>query len=287
MFGETPSAVSHLTFGHSSVSYDVTLEDRSLIVRMNADPKVFAKTSANLAALRTLGLPVSEIVASDLTKTRHPFAYMVVNKIPGRDLRDELGAVTPAQKERLAGQIVGFQRRVATLPPGRSFGYASIGETARFPHWQDLVMSEIHKDLPGDLEPPLDRLRNRVFGLASTFAPYLAQVTPTCFLDDLTTKNLIVRDGELQGLIDFDVVCYGDPLWTLGLTAAAIVADLSAEHLDYVDALCRAYGLDETGRRVARWYAALFALTFWPSASPEQKDRLRHALDGWLEPIEH
>lgn len=287
VLGETPLAVNHLTFGHSSVSYDVTLANRSLIVRTNADPEVFAKTSANLAALRALGLPVSDVVRSDLTKMRHPFAYMVLEKIPGRDLRDELGAMTSAQKERLAEQIVGFQLRVAGLPEGTGFGYAAVGGAAPFTGWQDLVIAETRRNLPDALEPPLDRLKNRVFGLVDAFAPYLAKVTPTCFLDDLTTKNVIVQGGELRGLIDFDVVCYGDPLWTLGLTATAVVADLSAAHLDYVDALCRAYGLDETGRRVVDWYAALFALTFWPRASSTQRNRLLHALETWLEPLEH
>lgn len=281
-----PLAVGHLTFGHNSVSFEVTLKDRLLIVRTNADPDVFARTAANLAALRELGLPVSEVVTSDLTRSHHPFAYMILNKIPGHDLRDELGTMTPMQKEQLAGQVVDFQRRVATLPPGRGFGYAPIGEAARFSSWPELVVSEVRKGLPATLEPPLKALTDRVFSLTNAFVPYLEKVPPTCFLDDLTTKNVIIRGGELQGLIDFDLVCYGDPLWTLGLTATAIVADLSAEHLDYVGALCRAYGLDETAEKVVNLYAALFALTFWPRASGTQEDRLRHALDGWLEPLE-
>lgn len=290
VLGETPVAVTRMTFGHRSVSYDVTLASRSLVVRTNADPNVFAKTSANLAALRKLGLPVSEVVASDLTQRFYPSAYMILAKIPGRDLRFELGAMTPAQKERLAGQIVGFQRRVATLPEGGGFGYAPIGEAARFPSWPELVVSEIRKNLPDDLEPPLARLQNRAFGLTDAFTPHLEGVSPTCFLDDLTTKNIIVQGGELQGLIDFDVVCYGDPLWTLGLTAAAIVFDLGPEHLDYVDALCNAYALDEPKRTVMTWYAALFALTFLARASRAegaQTSRTIDALNRWLETLEH
>lgn len=287
MLGETPSAVIRMMFGHRSISYDVTLANRSLVVRTNADPNVFAGTSANLAALRKLGLPVSKLIASDLTKAVYPAAYMILEKIPGRDLRFELDTMTPAQKRRLAEQIVGFQRKVASLPKKKGFGYAAIGETARFSTWLELIVSEIRKDLPDDLEPPLERLHNRVFGLTDAFTPYLEKVSPTCFLDDLTTKNVIVQNGELRGLIDFDVVCYGDPLWTLGLTASAIVFDLGPEHLDYVDALCDAYELDEAARAVVTWYAALFALTFWASGSQEQRKRLLHALESWLEALEH
>lgn len=221
VLGETPSAVTRLTFGHSSVSFEVALAGRELVVKTNTNAAIFAKTSDNLAALRQLGLPVSTLVASDLTKTRYPAAYLILEKIPGRDLRYELGTMSAAQKGRLAEQIVGYQRSVATLPMGRGFGYAAIGEAARFPTWLELVVSEIRKDLTDDLEPPLARVCSRVFGLTGAFAPHLERVSPTCFLDDLTIKNVIVRRGDLQGLIDFDGVCYGDPLWTLGLTAAA------------------------------------------------------------------
>jgi aminoglycoside phosphotransferase (APT) family kinase protein len=47
---------------------------------------------------------------------------------------------------------------------------------------------------------------------------YFSSVQPTYFLDDLTSKNVIVQDGELRGLVDFDVVCYDDPLYWLALT---------------------------------------------------------------------
>ena len=91
VLGETPSTVTRMTFGHSSVSYDVVLAERSLIVRTNTDPSVFAKTSANLITLRKLGLPVPKVLTSDLTQASCPSAYMILEKIPGRDLRDELG----------------------------------------------------------------------------------------------------------------------------------------------------------------------------------------------------
>ncbi len=287
VLGETPSAVKLLTFGHNSVSFDVTLSERALILRTNKNPSVFARTAHNLSVLRHLGLPVPHIVASDLSQAHYPMAYMMLGKIPGRDLRFELGTMTGAQKESLAEKIVGFQRRVATLPPGRGFGYAPIGERAAFSSWQDLITSEIRRDLPADPDPPLAGWLERVFGLMDRFAPYLGRVSPTPFLDDLTTKNVVVERGELRGLIDFDVICYGDPLWTLGLTATAIVADVGAEHLDYVDALCHAYGLDEASRKVVDLYAALFALTFWVRASSAETARLSRALEGWLGPLEH
>ena len=286
-FGETPLAVTPLTFGHSSVSFEVTLPNRTLIVRTNINPAVFSGTAHNLTVLRELGLPVSELVTQDLTQTHYPAAYMVLDKFSGRDLRDELHTMTLMQKKRLAEQIVGYQRTAATLPLGTGFGYASVGEVAPFATWQALVLAETRKALPLKLEPPSAEYQDRIFALTDVFTPYLEQIAPTCFLDDLTIKNVIVQNGTLSGLIDFDVVCYGDPLWTLGLTAAAIVSDVGPEHLDYVEELCRAYGLDETKRAVVSWYAALFSLTFLAKSNHAETSRLLSALEGWLELLEH
>ncbi len=211
VLGTEPLGATHLPFGHSSVSYDVALPGRSVIVRTNARPEVFAKTGHNLAILAGLGLPVPRLLAADLTKSRYHAAYLILDKIPGRDLRYELAGMTAAQMTRLAGRIVAFQRRVATLPPGAGFGWAPIGGRGPFPSWEGLIRSELRgradrpeEDVVADLTARLERALPR-------FAPHFAGVRPGCFLDDVTIKNVIVQAGELQGLVDFDCVCYGTP----------------------------------------------------------------------------
>ena len=52
---------------------------------------------------------------------------------------------------------------------------------------------------------------------------------PICFLDDLTIKNVIVAEGKLQGIVDFDWVCYGDPLYMIALTQTAVVSDIGEQ----------------------------------------------------------
>jgi aminoglycoside phosphotransferase (APT) family kinase protein len=286
LFGEVPTGMRRMTFGHNSVTYEVTLPAHTVILRTNTDANVFRKTEHNLSVLRELGLPVPEVIARDLSLTGYPFAYLLLEKIPGRDLRFELADMTHTQQETLARQIVGYQERVASLPEGQGFGYAPIGEKAPFASWTELVIAETRRNLPENPTPEQTDLQERVFALLEPFAPYLEGIKPTCFLDDLTIKNVLVERGELQGLIDFDVVCYGDPLWTLGLTGAAIVSDISLDKLSYLDALCRAYPLDEGGRQVVRLYAALFALTFFAHAEPEQEARLLGALKIWMGQLE-
>src|SRR5215217_5597572 len=86
LFGQDPLRVERLGYGHCNVVYDVTMPDQTgLIVRTNRrDPSVMLGTERNIETLRGLGLPVPTILASDPTLARHPAAYMVLARIPGR-----------------------------------------------------------------------------------------------------------------------------------------------------------------------------------------------------------
>ena len=53
---------------------------------------------------------------------------------------------------------------------------------------------------------------------------YLSKVSPTAFLDDTTTKNVIVSEkGELSGICDLDEMCFGDTLHSLAITKMSLL----------------------------------------------------------------
>jgi len=262
ILGVKPLTATHMAFGHNSTIYDVALPNRNIIVRMNIDTNVFAKTEHNLTILAHLNLPVPRVLATDLTKKHYPFAYMLLEKISGRDLRYELDTMTSTQMTRVAEQIVFFQHQVATLPIGKGFGYVPIGEQGPFSSWLDLVQFEMNRAVNVTYIPVLAEWKVRLDHLLGKYKSYLEQVRPMCFLDDVTTKNVIVLDGELQGLIDFDCVCYGDPLWTIGLTKTAVVSDVGTKSLFYIEELCRIGQLTIEQRRIVDLYAAIHALDF-------------------------
>ena len=90
-FGGTIDSIEQMTFGHGSVTYRVALGDTSVIVRTNAKPSVFTGTAVNIEILRGLGMPVPVVLDADLTCERVPFAYVITDTFPGRDLRYEAG----------------------------------------------------------------------------------------------------------------------------------------------------------------------------------------------------
>jgi len=288
--GATPLHATRMTFGHSSITFDVTLPDRHIIVRTNTRSTVFAHTTRNLTTLAALGLPVPTILAADLTQSHYPFAYLILPKIPGRDLRYELPTMSPQQMTRVAEQIVAYQRLVATLPPGKAFGWAPLGEPGQYASWWDLLQAELASRKQNPPTSPYTELVARLSQAIDRCAPYLHAVPPICFLDDVTTKNVIIENGELQGLIDFDVVCYGDPLFQIGLTATAVIADIGPSAFYYVEELCRLWPLTNEQQRAVWLYAANFGLEFiqrfQAGESLEWTGRMAEAIHNWLVAVE-
>lgn len=290
VLGVEPVAVEHMTYGHNSVTYDVQLPERHVMMRMHQSASVFAHTEHNIATLAQLGLPVPHIISSDLTMTHVPFAYMMLEKIPGRDLRYELTTMTHAQMTALAQQIVAFQHKVMALPIGRGYGFVEIGGQGPFSSWLALVKDAIEKPYEvlrcgpmGDRIPDLNKKLRQ-------FAAYLEQVPPTCFLDDLTTKNVLIQHGELQGCIDFDCVCYGDPLFNLSLTQTGVVSDVGEPGLFYIEELCRLWQLTAQQRQIVNFYSAIHALDFLQFQFEDESEehglwmeRMLHAIYEWLD----
>lgn len=290
VLGVQPLSATHQTFGHSSTTYDVTLPDYNFMLRANTDSRVFATTKRNLAVLAELGLPVPKVLASDLTQTCYPLAYMILDKIPGRDLRYELEAMTPAQMTRLAEQIVGFQRRVMSLPQGNGYGYVGIGEAGPYTSWWELIRPGNNNETAEAAKDVVNVWQVRVQHQMRQFGFYFRSVPPVCFLDDITVKNVIVQNGELQGLVDFDCVCYGDPLYWLALTATGIVSDVGTRELFYVQELKRLWELTPQQEQVFALYSAVISLDFLrrfsEAETPEWNARMLAAVERWMRVVE-
>lgn len=288
--GETPHSIEPMTLTHSgNTIYEVTLPSRQVIVRLRGnDEDTFAQTTHNIAALAQLGLPVPRVLAADTSKIKYPFAYVILEKIPGRDLLYELTGMTLDQITRLAEQIVGIQRIVGTLPMGTGFGWGHIGGGGGESVWFDVLSDDAvppssDGTILGDLRLRLHRQRVRL-------QPYFRRVQPLCFLEDLTTKNVILEAGEFRGIIDLDCVCFGDPVWMIGLAAGCVLNDIGTRELVYIEELCRLWELTDEQRQAVRYYSVQRALEFLEFAIANQDDELINRLvaqiEEWLSTLE-
>jgi Ser/Thr protein kinase RdoA (MazF antagonist) len=257
------AAVTRFPTGLCHHVFDVDLGDAGHVVVRVADPgnrHLLAGATAWTARLRPLGVPLPAVLAHDVAADT-PLPYQVLERLPGDDLGLVHSALSVAQRRALAGSVVEVQSAVARLGVGTGFGYSADPE-GHPPHgsWADVVHDNLRRSggrLSG-AAPAVRELHARVVARAAALRVFLDGVPAVPFLDDLTTKNVLVDDGRLSGVVDVDVVCFGDPLWTPALTTVSLVAaDLST---DYVDAWLELLSPDADARTAFDLYCAVFCL---------------------------
>ncbi|MFL9945055.1 phosphotransferase [Paraburkholderia agricolaris] len=238
-------------------------EGKSTALRVSPQRNAFAYTHHNLDILRAMGLPVQTVLASG--ETAAGGSFVILNWIPGRDLAYELPQMRSEQMTRVAETVTDYQKRVGCLPRSDGFGWAPIGGHPTFAQWTNIFGEPATDSISVDATP-LAQLRARLRAVRRSVEPHFASISPTCFLDDLTTKNVLVESGRLQGVIDCDTVCYGDPLMSVGTTLAHLAADVGEACRFYGQELIRCWNPQLDALRAIRFYAALWVVGFMAAA---------------------
>lgn len=286
-----PTGLQHFVFEAASKQGD------AVVVRLSRQDDVgVARDSLYWSELlRPLGVPLPKVLHADTTMKRHRFPFVVLERLPGRDLGSVVDRLSREDQQDLARRLVSIQETVTSLPQARGYGFAPRLE-GPFPHasWTDVVASSLrhsrrrirHAGIVGDGHV------DRVEAALHDFSDYFESIGPTPFLHDITTKNVIVDGSRLSGIVDVDELCFGDPLFLVGLIRMALLANGHAA--DYADAWVHALSCDREQRRALDVYTALFAVSFmaelgyrYNRSRPEPVDedyieRLAGLLDHYL-----
>ena len=90
--------------------------------------------------------------------------------------------------------------------------------------------------------------------------------------------------------MDFDCVCYGDPLYWLALTTTGVVSDVGEAGMFYVQELKRLWKLTLEQEQVLALYSAAMSLDFvrcfTTTETPEWNARMCAAVEGWITFVE-
>jgi aminoglycoside phosphotransferase (APT) family kinase protein len=211
--------------------------------------------------LRTAGIPIARILHADLERQQFPFAYLILERLDGTDLEAVYPLLSRESKVRLGGRMAELQCAVAELRHGPCFGNViSYEDPNHCAFWRDVVEANIAA-CSGRIQDGSVLTLGDVAALeraASSLSVEFARVEDRAFLDDATTKNVIVTaGGQLSGIVDVDTVCFGDNLFPLALTRAACTK-LGYDSV-YTDAWSESLRPDDEARRRLSFYTALFA----------------------------
>ena len=210
--------------------------------------------------IKPLGLPTARVLRYDMTA---PFPYTILEHLQGMDLGAVYPSLTSPVRKSIARSVAEIQDRVGKLPKAHGYGYGfSYSDSRLKPTWQSILEEQLIRArqwIRGVGIAPESHV-DRVIDALGEIEGYVQAVEPVPFLHDTTTKNVLVTEGGLVGIVDIDDVCFGDRLYVLSLTNMALLSSRSST--DYVDFWIEAWNLSPSQRRVMRLYTAINCVGF-------------------------
>jgi Ser/Thr protein kinase RdoA (MazF antagonist) len=210
--------------------------------------------------LRPLGIPLPEVLGANFEGT---FPYMLLERLDGRDLGEVYPRLSSEVRRAVATSVASWQSLAASLPEGKGFGYgASFDDPKLLRTWLQVLDAQLERTRGwmrsggvGDLSF-VDRIQELLHGEQA----YLDGITPRPFLHDTTTKNVLVSEAGVHGVVDVDDVCFGDRLYVLSLTTMAFISSRFDE--EYIRFWEESWQLQEHERRIVRLYTAAHCVGF-------------------------
>lgn len=271
-FHKYPDKIKRFEIGHGNYVYKISFDKDNFVIRINTCEDVYKDTIYWLDKLMVLGIPVPRVISCG---SYSELSYLILNYIPGKDLGIVYGDLSNSEKQLIAKEIVNIQNKVATLPKNRGYGYLSSYEDKDYKNtWKEVILEHLKRSRARIQE-------NKIFDsskvdqfekLLERYDNYFSSIEPIPFLDDLSSKNVLVHEGKLSGVIDIDFVCFGDRLYNVGYTKMALISlDYDTRYIDFmVDEM----KLSLLEKEVLILYALCFCVDFMGERGMKIKDKV-------------
>ena len=256
--GITPTEIFRFTNGYCHSVYYVKSESGECVLRVTGgeNEKYYHGAVKWLSELSKLGIPVPKIIKHGQYKD---VFYTLISFLPGKDLGDVYHTLTDFQKRDIVRELAEIQRKAAALPACERYGDY---DSDSFETWSDFLSSYVNRSYERIKKNGVfaSEICETVTEVMRGFEDYFAGIKPIAFLDDITTKNVLIHNGKLSGIVDVDYICYGDALKVVGLTNMALLA--TQADTVYIDYWLSEIGADETQRKAVTLYTLLTCIDF-------------------------
>ena len=178
---------------------------------------------------------------------------MILSYFDGKDIGLVYTQLTDDDKKEIAKEIVAIQNKVATLT---------------------LENIEPNWTWRADVEYMLERAKERIarngyfdvkkvdclWELMKQFDDYFTNVKPIAYLDDVSTKNLLIHNGRISGIVDIDWMGAGDSLTYVAMTKMAL---LNMEYdTDYVEYILEEMKISDIEKEAFLFYTLMYCVDF-------------------------
>jgi len=265
MLGEKVLSSIRLTTGDQHFVFAVKTASLEYVLRMTKDINRSYFTSAIYwqEKLIPLGVPLAKFIKSDLNGKYSSFPTLLMMRLPGDDLCNVYSNLTTLDKENLAKEMIVIQNTTKALPNGAGFGISSSYENIpEFKSWYDFLVQRLNffMNIIGKASIfDATKILNAI-SIANEIKDDLHTIQAAPFLWDASERNVIIYQGKISGIVDVDEICFGDPLFVLGLTYSAL--ENGGHDTLYTDYWADNLQLDENAKLRLEFYRLFYIVVF-------------------------
>ncbi len=248
-FGTIPNRINRCVIGQGNYVYKVTYTDNTYIVRCSPEKEAYAMTVHWLDILSDIGIPIPKVIGKGHF---NDFDYLILTYIDGVDIGEVYPKLTSEEKKQIAKEVVDIQNKVSCLniSTDKNWSWKNI-----ICELLDRAENRIIQNGFFDVEK-VQRLRQEL----DKMEPYFSNIKATPYLDDISTKNLLIHNGRLSGIIDIDEMGFGDKLSYVALTYMALLND--GYETDYVDYILAEMNPSVDERKAFLFYTLVYCVDF-------------------------
>ncbi|MEI6266405.1 MAG: GrpB family protein [bacterium] len=222
-FGETPKSISRKKIGLRNEVFEVIFDKQeAVIIRIGKNSNQLVGSSRYIPLFHSLGITVPVILKEDYSLESHPYPYHIQTKIDGQDLEKIFNTLTFLELKKVAKFVSDVFTKLVTLPTDGCFGIVDYQAVGSHSSWKDFIRSLLKEiEESESIKHHIDKiLVAKTFEIIHSYEEYFDTVSSEFFTHDISSKNIMIYNGKVMGLVDLDVMCFGDPLFSLGSIVA-------------------------------------------------------------------
>ena len=221
---EKANSIQRCSAGIANYVFIVSAESGKYVLRCSAQKDAYKETIRCLHVLSACHIPIPTVIAEG---SSDGFDYLILSYIEGDDIGNVYSELTDEQKRQIAREVIAIQKKVSELPVEYDEKW----------NWNN------------EISDMLDRANHRI-GINRHFDvrkvesvrtiqeemwSYFDNIHPAYYLDDISTKNLLISNGKVSGVIDIDWLVPGDVLTFIAMTRVALLnMEMDTKYADYL-----------------------------------------------------
>jgi aminoglycoside phosphotransferase (APT) family kinase protein len=215
-FGEEPDSVDEIAEGLKQETFRLNYTDDSYVLQLSnkigRDENGLERNVKAFQLLKDSEIPVPDLITPELNRyndNSDEWKYYICECLDGKSLESQMTPELTEKSGKILAKIHNFQNYNESgwlLPEENVFSVVPFDEGS----FKQYVLENWQESIETFEEEGWDELVDKSRSFYDSYADRLTdKIQPVFCQDDFSTQNIMVDDGEITGIIDFDMAHSG------------------------------------------------------------------------------